>query len=161
MSNETKHKAIPRLRFPEFRDAGEWEVKRIKDIAEEILDGDWIESKHQSNSGVRLIQTGNIGIGKFIPKKNSERFVSTETFYALKCKEVFPGDCLVSRLPEPAGRSIIVPDIGQRMITAVDCTIIRFNATDILPYVLNMLTDRTLFLYDKLNQFWFNAQKDK
>jgi type I restriction enzyme S subunit len=28
-----------------------------------------------------------------------------------------------------------MPDIGQRMITAVDCTIVRFNKRQIIPYM--------------------------
>lgn len=31
-----------------------------------FTDGDWIESKDQSDSGIRLIQTGNIGNGEFL-----------------------------------------------------------------------------------------------
>lgn len=37
--------------------------------------------------------------------------------------EIFSGDILVSRLPEPVGRACIVPEKAERMITAVDCTI--------------------------------------
>ena len=33
-----------------------------------FTDGDWIESKDQSDSGIRLIQTGNIGNGEFLYK---------------------------------------------------------------------------------------------
>jgi type I restriction enzyme, S subunit len=39
----------------------------------------------------------------------------------------------VSRLPEPVGRLCVVPDTQERMIAAVDCTIIRFNIGRILP----------------------------
>jgi len=34
MSNDSKNKLVPRLRFPEFKDAGEWEVKRLGEIGE-------------------------------------------------------------------------------------------------------------------------------
>ena len=50
----------------------------------------------------------------------------------LGCTEIFEGDCLVSRLPNPVGRACLIPDIGCRMITAVDCSIIRFGK-DYLP----------------------------
>jgi type I restriction enzyme S subunit len=33
MSTETKNKLVPRFRFPEFQNAGEWEVKRVGDVA--------------------------------------------------------------------------------------------------------------------------------
>lgn len=141
---------LPKLRFPDFRDANGWEIKKIDDISKEILDGDWIESKDQSDNGIRLIQTGNIGIGIFIPKKDSEKFISKKTFETLKCKEVFPGDCLISRLPDPPGRSIIVPDIGQRMVTAVDCTIIRFRPSSVIPYMF-LLYSQTEQYFSKIH----------
>ena len=50
----------------------------------------------------------------------------------LNCTEIFQGDCLVSRLPDPVGRACLIPNIGCRMITAVDCSIIRFS-NDYLP----------------------------
>ena|SRR5690606_35238086 len=36
---ETNKGVVPRLRFPEFRDAGPWEVRAIEDIAEKIAQG--------------------------------------------------------------------------------------------------------------------------
>ena len=126
---------VPRLRFPEFRGAGGWQRNQLCELAKDFLDGDWIESKDQSNVGIRLLQTGNIGVGTFISKIGNSRYISDETFTRLHCEEVFPGDCLISRLPDPAGRSCLVPDIGQRMITAVDCTIARFDKKRIIPYL--------------------------
>ena len=61
------------------------------------------------------------------------RFISDDTFKRLNCTEVFPGDVLVSRLPDPVGRACISPDLSVRQITAVDCSIIRFNKYRLLP----------------------------
>ncbi len=104
-----------------------WEIKKLKDISVLITDGDWIESRHQSDDGIRLIQTGNIGNGIFRAKDAKSHYISEETFNELGCTEIFSGDCLVSRLPEPVGRACIIPELDYRMITAVDCTIIRFK----------------------------------
>ena len=60
-------------------------------------------------------------------KKTRAKYISEDTFFKLKCTEIFPGDILVSRLPEPVGRACIVPEKSERMITAVDCTICRPN----------------------------------
>lgn len=109
---------------------------RLKDVCNVFLDGDWIENKDQSPAGIRLIQTGNIGNGIFLEKKERARFISEETFARLKCNEIFPGDILVSRLPDPIGRACIIPDTDERMITAVDCTICRVDKTMILPEFL-------------------------
>ena len=100
---------------------------RLEDICTVFTDGDWIESKDQSESGIRLVQTGNIGEGRYLEKEARAKYISEETFYKLKCTEIFPGDILVSRLPEPVGRACIVPEKAERMITAVDCTICRPN----------------------------------
>jgi len=135
MPKDSKPALTPKLRFPEFRGRDTWERLTLRQVTTALLDGDWIESKDQSDSGYRLIQTGNIGVGEFIAKSGKARYVSEETFARLRCTEIFPGDCLVSRLPDPAGRSCFIPDIGEKMITAVDCTIVRFDQTKIVPYL--------------------------
>ena len=109
-----------------------WTYKQLGEIATFIKDGDWIESKDQSESGIRLIQTGNIGYGVFKIKDDKPHYITEETMARLGCTEIFEGDCLVSRLPNPVGRACLIPDIGCRMITAVDCSIIRFGK-DYLP----------------------------
>ena len=102
---------------------------RLEDICTVFTDGDWIESKNQSDEGIRLVQTGNIGEGIYLEKEACAKYISEDTFEKLKCTEIFPGDILVSRLPEPVGRACIIPDKEERMITAVDCTICRPNET--------------------------------
>ena len=104
-----------------------WEIKKLGEVCSLIADGDWIESRHQSEDGIRLIQTGNIGNGVFKAKDDKPHYISESTFAELGCTEIFAGDCLVSRLPDPVGRACIVPELNCRMITAVDCSIIRFN----------------------------------
>lgn len=103
----------------------DWEKSALKDACLFFTDGNWIESKDQSTDGIRLVQTGNIGFGFYKDKKDNARFISEETFNRLKCTEILPNDLLVSRLPDPVGKSCIIPDINSKMITGVDCTIIR------------------------------------
>ena len=98
---------------------------KLEDVCAVFTDGDWIESKDQSNEGIRLVQTGNIGEGVYLEKEARAKYISEDTFSKLKCTEIFPGDILVSRLPEPVGRACIIPEKKERMITAVDCTICR------------------------------------
>lgn len=109
------------------------EFMRLGDVCELFADGNWIETKDQSPSGIRLIQTGNIGNGEFKDRREKARFVSEATFKRLRCTEIFKGDSLVSRLPDPVGRSCLLPATGERMITAVDCTIIRFKRNLVEP----------------------------
>lgn len=142
--SETK-KLIPKRRFKEFQNTGEWEERALSDICEKFTDGDWIEAKDQSTTGIRLIQTGNIGITQYFDKSNNTKWISKDAFDRLNCKEIFPGDILISRLPEPAGRACIVPDIGQRMITAVDCTIVRVSPNIDSKYLVQYLATNTYF----------------
>jgi type I restriction enzyme S subunit len=99
----------------------------LKDICTVFDDGDWIESKDQSESGIRLIQTGNIGVGKFRDRIEKARWISEETFEKLGCTEVREGDVLISRLPDPVGRACRLPALEHKAITAVDCSIVRFK----------------------------------
>ena len=123
-----------------------WEQRKLNVVCDVVADGDWIESKDQNDSGVRLIQTGNIGLGEYTDKPDNKKWVSKETFVRLKCFEVFPGDILISRLPEPAGRACIIPELSTRAITAVDCTIIRTSKADI-KFLLQALSSKKYFNY--------------
>ncbi len=121
MSKEKRR--VPKLRFPGFTE--DWEQRKLGAMCSLFIDGDWIESKDQSNEGIRLIQTGNIGVGKFIDKPENKKWISHSTFNNLRCKELLDGDILISRLPQPAGRACIVNTNNEKWITAVDCTIVR------------------------------------
>ena len=129
-----------------------WDIKKLGEVCELIADGDWIESKDQSTCGIRLVQTGNVGVGIFRNKEGSEHFVSSETFRRLNCTEIFGGDILISRLPDPVGRACVVPDLGQKMITAVDCSIVRLRRSVCLP---------TFLVYYASSAEWFNAIEAK
>lgn len=112
---------------------GGWRERPLRSLCDVFDDGDWIETKDQSHTGIRLIQTGNIGEGHFKDRGEKARFVSEATFKRLRCTEIFEGDCLISRLPEPVGRACLLPASDQRMITAVDCTIVRFEKNTAVP----------------------------
>ena len=103
------------------------EMSPLKELCTLFADGDWIESKDQSNEGIRLVQTGNVGSGIFKDRIEKSRWISEETFKRLRCTEIVEGDVLVSRLPDPVGRACLVPVLEDKAITAVDCTIIRFD----------------------------------
>jgi type I restriction enzyme S subunit len=122
-----------------------WEIKKLGEVCDFFNDGNWIESKDQSENGFRLIQTGNVGIGEFRNKSGKERFVSEETFKRLKCTEIFEGDILISRLPDPVGRTCVIPSLNERMITAVDCTIVRLNKKLLLQDYFKFYSQSSLY----------------
>ena len=110
-----------------------WEIKPFSEICYSIEDGDWIEKKDQSDSGIRLVQTGNVGVGQYRDKSDKSKFISEETFKRLKCTEIVAGDVLISRLPDPVGRACILPPLKTKCITAVDCSILKLKPNEIVP----------------------------
>lgn len=129
---DLKHAAMQQLltgqiRLPGFE--GEWKVTTLLELAggkkELFDDGDWIESEHITSQGVRLVQTGNIGVGCFVEKED-RKYIYEASFTSLRCKQLRTGDLLVCRLAEPAGRACVFPDIGEeKVVTSVDVTICR------------------------------------
>ena len=116
------------------------EKRNLKEVSVLFADGDWIESKDQALDGIRLIQTGNVGFGVYIDKTQNAKYISETTFHRLNCLELYDGDILISRLPEPAGRACLLPKSTERRITAVDCTVIRTDSSVIdRNYLLQFL----------------------
>jgi type I restriction enzyme, S subunit len=127
-----------------------WKYERLSDACSVFTDGNWIESKDQSDEGIRLVQTGNIGFGYFKDKDDKARYISEETFVRLKCTEILAGDLLVSRLPDPVGKSCIIPELNTKMITGVDCTIVRPK---------DYLTSQFLCFYQQSDEYLKAVQK--
>ncbi|MCG1212243.1 restriction endonuclease subunit S [Staphylococcus epidermidis] len=149
MTNEMSN--VPKLRFPEFD--GEWEEGTIKSLVHgNLSDGDWINKEYLLPNGkYRIIQTGNISVGKYLNKEKSSKFISQSSYDELKANEVFPGDILISRLADPAGRSIIMPNINWKMVTSVDVAIIRPNKKFESYFLISILnTDKKLYDISKL-----------
>ena len=107
-----------------------WASSTIKRLArpgyKTFTDGDWIESPFITTDGIRLIQTGNIGIGKY--REKGFRYISEETFRHFRCTEIEPGDILICRLGEPVARACLAPQLSKRMITSVDVCILKLRA---------------------------------
>ena len=123
-------------RYERYKDSGvewigeipeEWDLSKIKYIPKyeykSFVDGDWIESPYITDEGIRLIQTGNIGIGSY--KEQGYRYISEDTFKDLNCTEVYPNDVLICRLAGPVGRACLAPSLTERMITSVDVCILK------------------------------------
>jgi type I restriction enzyme S subunit len=133
-----------------------WEIKTLLELAEgkkELFDdGDWIEAEHITTKGIRLIQTGNIGIGRFVEKED-KKYIYESSFTSLRCKELKQGDLLICRLADPAGRSCVLGDIGEaKIVTSVDVTIFRPPAA---------LADRYFLSHIFSTSEWFKAVSDR
>lgn len=102
-------------------------------------DGDWVESKDQDPDGaIRLLQLADVGDGFFVDKSN--RFVNDQKFEELRCTEIFEGDVLIARMPDPLGRACLAPKLAQRCITVVDVAILRPGLASVKPkWVMHFL----------------------
>lgn len=134
----------------------DWRLLSIASLADnnkELFDdGDWVEAEYLTESGIRLIQTGNIGEGTFVDK-DKKKYISEQSFTKLKCKELTVGDILICRLADPAGRACILPNIGEeKMITSVDVSIFRPK----LDYV-----DRGFLVASMSTSNWFNEIRER
>jgi type I restriction enzyme, S subunit len=135
-----------------FASVSEYATVSLASICQFFDDGDWIEAPYITDEGIRLIQTGNVGIGKYLDKVDRQRFISSRTFDLLRCTAVFPTDLLVCRLADPVGRACEVPESMGPAITSVDCSIVRVapGRAD-RRYVLHwMNTDRWLAAADRV-----------
>ncbi|PYD60942.1 restriction endonuclease subunit S [Gluconacetobacter entanii] len=141
-------------KYPAYKDSGvewireiplKWDVTPIRSLSasapKSFMDGDWIESPFITNEGIRLIQTGNIGIGRY--KEQGFRYISEETFQDLNCTEVKPNDLLICRLADPVGRACLAPTLTDKMITSVDVAILKpanYASAEYFKYVLSSPT---------------------
>ena len=83
---------IPRLRFPEFRDAGDWEEKRLNQISTSIFDGTHQTPKY-TKKGVPFFSVENIVSGK------SNKFISREDYLTSTSKnKPEKGDVIITRI---------------------------------------------------------------
>lgn len=121
-----------------------WGVVKIKQLASDgyrsFVDGDWIESPYITTEGIRLIQTGNIGVGQY--REQGFRFINEETFNNFNCTEFQPGDVLICRLGEPVARACLAPHLGTRMITSVDVCILKPRRDVDAQFVIYAMSSR-------------------
>jgi len=143
---------LPALFYKMFGDPATnpkgWPVVIFRNVVGEhglISDGDWILSENMDNDGaVRLLQLADIGVGLFLDK--SRKFITESKFNELKCTEVKKGDVLISRMADPIGRACIVPELPNRLITAVDVTIVRPDKSVARPEYIATLCNTSYFL---------------
>jgi type I restriction enzyme S subunit len=124
-------------------------LEELKDLSpNSMIDGPFgskLKTSHYSDSGIRVVRLGNIGIGHF--NVSDEAFIPQSRYEELKKHEIFAGDLVIAALAEPVGRCCkIPPSIGKAIVKA-DC--IRFRPhPSVLPEIvmhwLNSGTGRRL-----------------
>lgn len=83
-----KGETQPRLRFPEFRNAGEWKENLFVNVLR-TTSGKGFKASEHSNTGIRLMQTENIGYGA---TKWNENTIYLPESYADKYPELILRD---------------------------------------------------------------------
>ena len=117
---------VPRLRFPEFRDAGEWMEKSLIDTVDKSIHwsfaggpfGSNLKATDYTSKGIRIIQLQNIGDGEF--NDHSKIYTSVEKADELLSCNIFSGDIILSKMGDPVGRACIIPNELERCVMASD-----------------------------------------
>lgn len=116
----------------------DWKLHTLDEIMHGSLfsDGDWVESKDQDPSGsVRLIQLADIGEGVF--RDRSNRWLNEPTAEKLGCTYLHKDDILIARMPDPIGRTCLMPYLESLSVTAVDVCILRPNPNSLFaPWLM-------------------------
>jgi len=99
---------MPKLRFPEFQDAGEWEEKELGEISRKIMVGIASAATHAyRKSGIILFRNQNIKEGYL---DDSDILFIDEDYEKLhKSKRLKSGDLLTARTGYP-GTTCVVPE---------------------------------------------------
>lgn len=119
-----------------------WEVLSFRQAGIRLSDGPFgsnLKSEHYTNSGVRVIRLGNIGVGTFID--NDKSFISTKYYEKLKKYTCKAGEIVIATLGDPNLRACIVPD-------SVGCAI---NKADCVHYIPNPEILNTRFVCQYIN----------
>ena len=98
-----------------------WSVATLSSLTHASLlnDGDWILSENMVPIGdVKLVQLGSVGSMRYVDK--GFKYLTTETFDALGCTQIYPGFMLINRIVSDRLCACILPSIEGKLITTVD-----------------------------------------
>lgn len=117
---------VPKLRFKEFENDGEWEEKTIIETANKKVKwsftggpfGSNLKASDYTSEGFRIIQLQNIGDGEF--NDNYKIYTSEEKANELLSCNIYTGEIIISKMGDPVGRACIIPDNITRCVMASD-----------------------------------------
>jgi type I restriction enzyme S subunit len=118
----------PRLRFPEFRDAEEWEVKRLGEICSTFSGGTPSSSRKEYYGGsIPFIRSAEIN------QDTTELFLTEEGLENSSAKQVVKGDILIALYGANSGDGAL-SKIDGAINQAILCLRSKFNHMFILDY---------------------------
>ena len=143
----------PRLRFPEFQTAGEWEEVHFGKLGLDVSDGNY-SSKYPSQSdfveaGVPFLRANNLKFGTV--SDADMRFISPQQHSQITKGHLKKGDILITTRGE-LGIIALVPD--RHIGSNINAQIVRINAGNRLvnTFLFHLMDySRTIGLFDALS----------
>ena len=80
--------------------------------------GSNLKSEEYTETGIRIIQLQNIGVGRFLNKYKI--YTSNEKADELKSCNIYPGDIIIAKMADPVARACIMPNDDERYLMASD-----------------------------------------
>ncbi|WP_291727855.1 restriction endonuclease subunit S [Bernardetia sp.] len=117
---------VPAYRFPQFRNDGEWEEKKLGDVADKEVRwsftggpfGSNLKAEDYTKEGIRIIQLQNIGDGEF--QDSYKIYTSESKANELISCNIYAGEIILSKMGDPVGRACIIPENLERCVMASD-----------------------------------------
>ena len=105
MYEKKKKAVVPRLRFPEFLDAGEWAVKRLGDVGSVSMCKRVMKAQTSASGDVPFYKIGTFG-------KKPDAYISKKLYHEFKLAYPYPknGDILISAAGT-IGRTVVYDGI--------------------------------------------------
>ncbi|TAE28664.1 MAG: restriction endonuclease subunit S [Cytophagales bacterium] len=129
MNNKTKQSRVPKLRFPEFEEVGEWEIKRLNEIAEPITE--------KAGTGRYKLMSITAGLGLVSQMKKFGREIAGESYknyYVIR-----EGDFAYNKSStkqDPEGQVALLENEEQGAVPNSIFTCFRVNKSYVSPYFL-------------------------
>jgi type I restriction enzyme S subunit len=137
----TEGETVAKLRFPEFRDAGDWEKTCLRKMNLDIGDGNY-SAKYPSQSdflktGTPFLRANNLKNGSVVDE--DLRFISQQQHNILMKGHLKKGDILISTRGE-LGKVAIVPD--RHVGSNINAQLVRINTGEKLnnTFLFELLT---------------------
>ena len=136
MSKEMKNRIVPKLRFPEFREAGEWEEKELGEKTSKVGSGITPNGgdKVYKKEGRPFVRSQNVGWGTLI--LDDIAFIDNKTHSTFLATEIKLDDVLLNITGASIGRSAIADSRIEGGNVNQHVCIIR-TKTELLPIYLN------------------------
>lgn len=99
-----------------------WKRMTFREASVQLSDGPFgsnLKSEHYSDTGIRVIRLGNIGVGKFLDRDKS--FISEEHYEKIKKYTCRAGEIVIGTLGEPNFRACLIPEYVDIAVNKADC----------------------------------------